>query len=101
MPNRAALEKMLETNPNDLFLNYALAMQCASDGEEEEAVERLAQINIDHPDDVASWFQRGQILNRLGETDEAREVITAGIEVARRVGNAHAEGEMRGFLDLL
>ena len=101
MPSRAALEKMLETNPSYLFLNYALAMQCASDGEEEEAAERLARINSEHPDDVAAWFQRGQILYRLGETDEAREVITAGIEVAQRVGNAHAEGEMRGFLDLL
>ena len=101
MPSREQLQKMLERDPTDLFLNYALAMQCASEGDEEEAAERLARICIDHPDDVASWFQRGQILYRLGEVDESRAVIVSGIEVAQRVGNAHAEGEMRGFLDLL
>ncbi len=101
MPDRAKLEQMLAASPDDLFLKYALAMSCASDGDEEEATERLASINREHPDYVAAWFQRGQILSRLGESDEAREVILSGIDVAQRTGDAHAEGEMRAFLDLL
>lgn len=101
MSRREQLEKMLAASPDDLFLKYSLAMLLASEGEEEEAAEKLAAINQEHPDDVAAWFQRGQILARIGEVEESREVITAGIAVAQRVGNDHAEGEMRGFLDML
>jgi len=101
MSRREQLEKMLEASPGDEFLKYALAMAYASEGNEEEAVERLAVINAASPDHVAAWFQRAQILARIGESEAAAEVCRSGIEAAKRTGDDHAEAEMTGFLDLL
>ncbi len=101
MPTRDQLLTLLEANPADEFLQYAVAMACASEGNEEEAAERLKALCDANPNHVSAWFQRGQILNKLDETDEAREVLQTGIETAQRVGDSHAEAEMRAFLDML
>lgn len=101
MPNRQQLADMLEASPDDVFLKYALAMAIAGDGDTETALQQLARINREHPDYVGAWFQRAQLLAREGETEEAREVIESGIQAAQKVGDAHNEAEMRGFLDLL
>ena len=101
MADRKQLEAMLEANPGDVFLRYALAMAMAREGEIDSAIELLAAINASDPDYVGAYFQRAQLLARDGEPDEAREVIEAGIVAAQRIGDAHNEAEMRGFLDLL
>lgn len=101
MTKREQLEQMLAASPNDAFLKYALAMTYASEGQTAEAARRLAVYNVEHPNEVPGYFQRGKLLAKLGEEDEAREVLTAGIAVARRVGDSHAEAEMTAFIDLL
>ena len=101
MSKREQLEKLLESSPDDLFLRYAFAMACSSEGDNDTAAERLAGINSTDPDHVAAWFQHGKILNELGESDDARDVIVNGIAAAQRVGDDHAEEEMRGFLALI
>lgn len=101
MPSRAQLQVLLDANPADEFLQYSVAMACASEGNDEEAAQRLKTLCESSPDHVSAWFQRGQILNRLDETDEARVVLQTGIETAQRVGDSHAEAEMRAFLDMM
>jgi len=101
MADRKQLEAMLESNPGDVFLRYALAMATASEGDADAAIELLAAINESDPDYVGAYFQRAQLLAKDGEPDEAREVIEAGIVAAQRIGDAHNEAEMRGFLELL
>jgi len=101
MSRREQLEKMLEADPSDVFLQYSVAMAYAGEGQEEEAVERLKALCESAQDHVPAWFQRGQILARLGEEDEARDVLQNGIQTARRVGDSHAEEEMRAFLEML
>ncbi len=101
MADRKQLETMLEANPGDVFLRYALAMATAGEGDIDEAISLLAAINESDPDYVGAYFQRAQLLARDGEPEEAREVIEAGIAAAQRIGDAHNEAEMRGFLDLL
>ena len=101
MSRREQLEQMLVASPDDVFLKYALAMTLAGDGDDEAAASQLAVVNREHPEHVAAWFQRGQMLARMGEVEASREVITAGIVAAQQAGNDHAEGEMRGFLEML
>lgn len=101
MSRREQLEQMLAASPDDLFLKYALAMLLAGEGDEEAAAARLATVNQEHPEHVAAWFQRAQILARIGEVEESREVIIAGIAAAQQAGDDHAEGEMRSFLEML
>jgi len=101
MPSREQLEQLLEVDPTDVFLLYAVAMACASEGDTDQAILKLAELVQEHPDYVPAWFQRGQLLAGVNRNAEAREVILEGVGVARRVGDAHAEGEMTEFLESL
>jgi len=101
MPSREQLEQLLADDPTDVFLIYAVAMACASEGDADEAIERLGKLLEEQPDYVPAWFQRGQLLAGADRVQEAREVLVEGIGVARRVGDAHAEGEMIEFLESL
>ena len=47
---------------------------------------------------VPAFLQCGQALMRLDRTQEACDVLKAGVEAARQVGDTHAQGEMQGLL---
>jgi hypothetical protein len=47
---------------------------------------------------VPAFLQCGQALVRLDRIEEASAVLRAGIDAARRTGNAHAQSEMQGLL---
>lgn len=101
MARREQLEQMLESDRNDVFLNYALAMALLSEGDSRAGIERLQRVIELDPNYVPAYFQQGQALARAGRVDEAREIVTRGIETAKRVGDTHAEAEMTGFLESL
>jgi Flp pilus assembly protein TadD len=93
------LEEMLAEDPGDSFLRYGLAMEHISAGANEEGVQHLQELLRRDPSYVPAYLQAGQALLRLGSDDEARAVLRAGITVANQKGEAHAAGEMAGFLD--
>jgi predicted Zn-dependent protease len=98
MNRRQKLEALLAESPEDSFLHYALAMQCAADGDDPAAIARMTALLDLDPHYVPAYFQLAQIVVRGGEADRARQLLTQGIEVARRAGDDHAEAEMRDFL---
>ncbi len=97
MSRIAKIQAQLDSTPDDPFLNYCLAMELAKDDDVPGARAAFQRVQSLDLQDVASFFQEGQLLGRLGEVDESRR----GIERAIRVGNDHALAEMRGFLDTL
>ncbi|MFN5532089.1 MAG: tetratricopeptide repeat protein [Planctomycetaceae bacterium] len=101
MPKREKLEALLQESPDDTFLNYALALQLAAEGDVRGGIDRLTRLSEREPGYVPTWFQLGQLLAQAQETERAKQVLAKGIEMARRSGDQHAEGEMRGLLDSL
>ena len=101
MSRRAKLEAMLAAEPNDVFLGYALAKELATAGDAPAALAQFERVIAGHPDYVPAYFQQGQVLAEEGDTDAAREVLTRGLAVAQRLGDAHAAGEMAEFLEML
>jgi len=101
MPRREQLEQMLSSDPNDVFLNYALAKALAEEGRAEDALEQFRKTLQLDPKHVASYFQMAQIQSAAGDADTARETVTQGIEVGRRLGDTHAVKEMTEFLEAL
>ena len=101
MSRRAQIEELLKADPHDAFLNYALAKELASEGDVTAALAAFDRVIAEHPDYVPAFFQKGQVLAAEGRTDAAREVLERGIEVADRVGETHAAGEMTAFLDMM
>lgn len=101
MSKRERILGMLGTAPDDVFLNYSLAICLANEGASEEAVARFGRVRALDPQYVPAYFQEGQVLAKLGRTEAARAILQQGMTVARAVGDQHALGEMAGFLDML
>ena len=92
------IEEMLADDPNDPFLRYGLAMEYLNRGDNESAVRCFRGLIEVAPDYVPAYQQLGQVLVRLGRTQEAGEVWSRGIAAAQKVGDQHAAEEMQGFL---
>lgn len=92
---------MLQESPDDAFLWYGLAMEDQSSESWNSALSSFDRALTVDPDFVAAYFQMGQILARLDRTEEARAALNAGINVGRRVGDAHAVAEMAEFIHSL
>ena len=101
MSRRRRIEELLEADPQDVFLKYALAKELASEGNVSAALAAFDRVIGEHPDYVPAYFQKAQTLASEGEIDPARDALRQGIAVAQRVGDAHAAGEMTAFLDTL
>lgn len=95
------IEAMLADEPNDPELRYMLAMERASQGDDEGAVSAFRELVAVAPDYAPAYHMGGLALQRLGKIGEARTLLTAGIAVAMKTRNEHAAGEMQGLLDSL
>jgi predicted Zn-dependent protease len=95
---REKIEALLQSEPNDQFLRYGLAVELDNEGEVDRAVELFAGLMRDTPPHVASFFRCAQLFVREDRISEARTLLRDGIEAARREGNAHAAGEMSELL---
>lgn len=101
MSRRIQIQEMLKEEPDDPFLNYALAQELLKEGLTEEGETQLRAICAQQPDYVPAWFRLGQFLADEQRTDEAVSILQEGIATAKRTGDLHAAGEMTQLLDLL
>lgn len=101
MSRRDKLEALLQAEPDDEFLLYALAKEYAAEGNPSAAISRFALLAAQHPDYVPTYLQWAQLLVEGGDAAEGRRVLTRGIEIARRAGDDHAAGEMHELLSQL
>ncbi len=95
---RQMLEEFAVAHPDDAFARYGLALECSKSGDHDAAIEHFRKLLAEHPDYVAGYQQLGQLLARLARSEEAKQVFTAGMGVAQRVGNEHARSEMEAAL---
>lgn len=103
-PNRLAssrievLRQLLEQNPASTFARYGLAMEYVQAGELEPAMAEFRAVIAADPAYSAAYFHGGQTLEKLGRTNDARELYRRGIEATR---DGHARGEMQAALEIL
>ena len=98
---REVLEQFVAQKPNDAFARYGLALECANLGDEPAAVAHFQKLLEANPGYVAGYFQFGQLLSRLGRTNEARRMLSDGIVAAQQAGDTHARDEMQAALSSL
>lgn len=101
MSRRPQIEELLQSDPDDVFLKYALANEYVTEGDTESALAAFDRVIAEHPDYVPAYFRKGQTLAADDQTDAARDVLRQGIAVAQKVGDNHAAGEMTALLDTL
>jgi tetratricopeptide (TPR) repeat protein len=102
MSNRIeALQAMLAQDNSNSFARYGLAMEYGKAGRLEDAIHEFRTVIAANPNYVAAYYHGGQMLERLGQLDEARTVYEQGIAAAVRTGDNHARSEIQAALDIL
>ncbi|MDE1162952.1 MAG: tetratricopeptide repeat protein [Acidobacteriaceae bacterium] len=101
MDRIAALTEIVNMNPADSFARYGLAMALAAEGRNDEALAAYVATTEQNPDYVPAYQMSAQLLLKLGQTDEAKARVEAGLAAAARTGNAHAQSELGAMLDEL
>ena len=88
-------------NPADAFARYGLAMELVKSGELESAVSEFRSLLEHNPNYAAAYFHGGQVLEKLGDVEQARVFYQKGVEVTGRTGDQHARSELEAALDML
>jgi thioredoxin-like negative regulator of GroEL len=95
------LRNSISANPGDPFARYGLAVELAHGGQPDEAWEHFRYLLEHHPDYAPAYYQAGMLLVDQERNDEARKVLTQGVELTRRLGQKHAESELMAALESL
>lgn len=92
------LESMLEKDPKDPFLHYAVAVELTAIGNFNEAELKFDNIVQQFPDYLPVYYQAGKLAEIMGKPDKAIRLFSNGIELAQRQHNKKTEGELREAL---
>jgi predicted Zn-dependent protease len=95
------LQKLTTNGSSDPFHWYGLAMEYRSLARRDEAIATFEALRARSPDYVPMYLMCGQMLEQMGRASDAKAWLTAGIEAARKKGDAHAAGELEGALAAL
>lgn len=99
MSRRDKIEQMLLKEPDDVFLNFSLAMELAKAGGTEPALQRFDRVIELNGNYTAAYYHKGNALIGLGRSDDARQVLSAGVDACSRTGDTHALSEMTDLLN--
>ncbi len=95
------LHTLLERTPTDPFLLYGIALEHKKAGDKQQSLEWLNKTIQTDPKYCYAYYQKGQVHESTGDETAARDAYLAGIRAAKEVGDAHAQGELQGALDML
>jgi tetratricopeptide (TPR) repeat protein len=93
------IQQMLEGNPADPFLRFALAKEWEGLDDIPQALAAWAWFPEHEPDYNGFYYHYVLLLRKAGRPDEAREMLARGLEVTRRQGDRHAHAELRSLQD--
>ncbi len=95
------LKEFLKASPTDSFLQHALALEYIKLGNDEEARRLFEELLNREPGYVGSYYHLAKLLERNDHTAEAINIYEKGMEEAKKAGDNHAFGELRGAYEEL
>ncbi|GAA4459191.1 hypothetical protein [Rurimicrobium arvi] len=95
------IKAMLQNQPDDLFLNHALALEYIKAGDEPAARMRFEHNLATDKNYVGTYYHLGKLLERTGHPDEALQMYQQGMDIARALGDNHARSELQGAYEEL
>lgn len=90
------IQEFLKQNPNDLFLNHALALEFIKIGEEQKAKACFEHNLNSDPDYVATYYHLGKLLERIAKPEEAILIYEKGMSIAKSQKDQHSYNELQG-----
>jgi Tfp pilus assembly protein PilF len=89
------IKEFLQTNPNDNFLQHALALEYIKVGNDEDARVLFENILLKSPDYIGSYYHLAKLLERTGATAEAIQWYEKGMTAAKEAKDQHAYNELQ------
>ena len=93
------LRKLHQTDPQDPFVTYGIAMEHCKRNEHEEAIRWLDQTLTLDKHYCYAYFQKGRILSETSQTEDAVTALRAGMQAAQEAGDDHAHAEISQLLE--
>ncbi len=95
MDRVARLLEFLKANPDDSFLQHALALEYIKAGNEAEARQLFETILTRDSNYTGTYYHLAKLLERTGETELAVQWYERGMAVTKAVGDNHSYNELR------
>ena len=96
------LRSFLSDSPEDPFLNHALALEYIKIGNDSEARRLFLNILTLDPSYIGSYYHLARLLERAGETENAKAWYEKGMIAAKQSGDNHAYNELQAaYEDLI
>lgn len=92
------LQKMLEDQPKDSFVRFALAKEYSNKGDHRGALRQYTALQQADPEYVGVYYHMGKAMEELDLVQQATLVYKAGIAVAERLQDLHAKSELQSAL---
>jgi Tfp pilus assembly protein PilF len=101
MDRIAKLKEFLEANPNDSFVQHALALEHVKAGDDAEARKLFENILNKDENYIGSYYHLGKLLERNDERESAIKWYELGMLKAKENGDMHAFNELQAALEEL
>jgi tetratricopeptide (TPR) repeat protein len=88
------LVNMMHENPDDPFICYAMAKELEYEEMEDEALEMYHKLMVSHPEYVGLYYHYGKLLEKKLRKNEAMDVYSKGIDMAKSLSDFHALSEL-------
>jgi tetratricopeptide (TPR) repeat protein len=95
------LQDLLKSEPNDSFLNYALALEYAKLNELYKAIELIELLLKRDENYLGAYYQLGKYYEQTGEIQKAIDTYNKGVTIAQQQKNKKTLGELNEALWML
>lgn len=95
------LLEMIEKQPDDLFLQYALGMEYMGKNDADSAERLMRKVIETDKQYVPAYYQLAKLLVNRHLEEEAITYLELGLEEAKKKGDSKTINEFRSFLDEL
>ncbi|MEX0648078.1 MAG: hypothetical protein WEA56_07270 [Balneolaceae bacterium] len=99
--NIKQLAKHLKENPDDSFTKFALALELLKQNEVTKSRVLFESILKNDPDYLGVYYHLGKLYEHTGYPDHAKELYSAGINVASKQDNQRTKRELQEALDVI
>ena len=95
------LKDFLEENPQDSFVQHALALEYIKAGDDSAAQKLFEEILQREPEYIGSYYHLAKLFERNGNTELAIKWYEKGMERAKKAGENRAYNELRSAYEEL
>lgn len=90
------LLSLLKNSPNDSFINFAVAKEYESLGDDKKALKYYLQLVEKDAMYVGTYYHLGKLYEKMEELEKAFSTYKDGMNVAKLQGDQHAYNELAG-----